>query len=108
MVAPSYFCYYIVLQGIYWYTPPGSQITQYEMISGGAHALGPGVSVGCGVLCEIILTTFLVMAVLMTAVDRVAGKPFAAIIIGLSVAVDIMVGYVKMGHILLERVRVHI
>ncbi len=57
----------------------------------GTPDLSPGVSVGTGILLEAILTFFLLLAIFGTAVDarapRLGGFP-----IGLTVAVDILVG----------------
>src|SRR5690349_12421582 len=53
--------------------------------------LAPGVSFGTGVLVEAVLTFFLLLAVFGTAVDPRAAK-IGGFGIGLTVAVDILVG----------------
>ena len=65
-----------------------SNQTVYESISGGAHALGTGVGVGQGLLCEAVLTFALVTSVLMAAVDQ--DSLLAGVAIGLTVTVDIL------------------
>jgi MIP family channel proteins len=57
----------------------------------GTPLLAPGVSVGTGVLVEAVLTFFLLLAVFGTAVDPRAPK-IGGFGIGLTVAVDILVG----------------
>jgi aquaporin TIP len=54
----------------------------------GAHALGPGVSVGMGLLMEIIVTFALVFVIFATAVDRGGMGNLAPLAIGLTVLVD--------------------
>ena len=57
----------------------------------GAPALGPGVSVGTGIVIEAILTFFLVFAVFGTAVDdKGPWNKTAGFTIGLVIAFDIM------------------
>ena len=68
-------------------------MTVFEMIGAGGQQLGPDVSVGEGILCEMLLTTVLVTAVLMTAVDTDGKNPVAPVAIGLAVFVDILAGY---------------
>ncbi|CAI5530431.1 unnamed protein product [Closterium sp. Naga37s-1] len=58
----------------------------------GAHVLGAGVSVGQGVLTEIILTAILVYAVFATAVDPKGPSHLAPMLIGFAVLVDHIVG----------------
>ncbi|CAI5465564.1 unnamed protein product [Closterium sp. Yama58-4] len=58
----------------------------------GAHVLGAGVSIGQGVLTEIILTAILVYAVFATAVDPKGPSHLAPMLIGFSVLVDHIVG----------------
>jgi MIP family channel proteins len=55
----------------------------------GMTTLAPGVSFGVGVLTEVILTFFLVLAVFGTAIDGRAPK-VGGIIIGLTVVVDVI------------------
>ncbi|GJP66371.1 hypothetical protein CLOP_g23304 [Closterium sp. NIES-67] len=58
----------------------------------GAHTLGAGVSVGQGVLTEIILSALLVYAVFAAAVDPKGPAHLAPVLIGFSVLVDHIVG----------------
>ena len=58
----------------------------------GAHALGNGVSVGAGVVVEIILTFLLVFVVFATAIDPKGIGNLAPLAIGLAVLVDHLVG----------------
>ncbi len=59
----------------------------------GAPALADGVSIGEGFLLEVIMTFALVLVVFATAVDRRGAFPIVAgFAIGLTVAVDILVG----------------
>ena len=63
----------------------------FEAAGGGAPALGPGVSVGRGIVIEAILTFFLVFAVFGTAVDlRGPWNKTAGFTIGLVIAFDII------------------
>ncbi len=57
----------------------------------GTPALGTGITAGMGVVMEIILTFFLVFVVFGTAIDSRAPK-VGGLFIGLTVALDIMVG----------------
>ncbi len=57
----------------------------------GAHALGPGVSIGMGVTMEIVVTFALVFVVFATAVDSGGMGNLAPIAIGLIVLVDHLV-----------------
>jgi len=57
----------------------------------GTPALGAGISVGQGLVMEIILTFFLMFVVYGTAIDARAPK-MAGLFIGLTVALDILVG----------------
>jgi glycerol uptake facilitator-like aquaporin len=63
----------------------------WQAASLGTPLLAPGVSVGTGVLVEAVLTFFLLLAVFGTAVDPRAPK-IGGFGIGLTVAVDILVG----------------
>ena len=57
----------------------------------GAHALGPGVTIGMGLLMEIVITFALVFVVFATAVDSGGMGNLAPIAIGLIVLVDHLV-----------------
>ena len=57
----------------------------------GTPALGTGITAGMGVVMEIVLTFFLVFVVFGTAIDSRAPK-VGGLFIGLTVALDIMVG----------------
>ena len=57
----------------------------------GAHALGPGVTIGMGLLMEIVVTFALVFVVFATAVDSGGMGNLAPIAIGLIVLVDHLV-----------------
>ena len=54
----------------------------------GAHALGPGVSVGMGLVMEIVVTFVLVFVIFATAVDSGGMGNMAPLAIGLAVLVD--------------------
>ena len=58
----------------------------------GAHGLGPGVTVGGGVLAEIVLTFALVFVIFATAVDARGPGHLAPMAIGLTVLVDHLFG----------------
>lgn len=60
----------------------------YQAINGGTHI--PNIDAGWAVLGEVILTTILVLAVLMNAVNEETKNDFAPFAIGFAVAVDIM------------------
>lgn len=64
----------------------------YKAIGGGAHNLAPGVTAAGGLLCEVVLTTVLVLTVLMTAVDPKTKSSLAPLSIGFAVTVDILAG----------------
>ncbi len=57
----------------------------------GAHALGPGVSIGMGLLMEIVITFALVFVIFATAIDSGGMGNLAPIAIGLTVLVDHLV-----------------
>ena len=57
----------------------------------GTPALGQGISVGMGIITEIVLTFFLVFVVYGTAVDKRAPK-VGGLFIGLTVGLDILMG----------------
>ena len=54
----------------------------------GAHALGPGVSIGTGLVMEIVVTFALVFVIFATAVDSGGMGNLAPLAIGLAVLVD--------------------
>ena len=58
----------------------------------GATSLGSNVGSGAGLLTEIILTFALVFVIFGTAVDPKGPNSLAPVVIGLTVAVDIMIG----------------
>lgn len=58
----------------------------------GAHGLGPGVTVGGGLIAEIVLTFALVFVIFATAVDARGPGHLAPIAIGLTVLVDHLFG----------------
>jgi len=60
-------------------------------VSMGAPALGKGITLGMGLITEIVLTFFLVFVVYGTAVDKRAPK-VGALFIGLTVTLDILIG----------------
>lgn len=64
----------------------------YNASDGGAHTLGMGITPGWGILCEVLLTTLLVLTVLMSAVDKRNLNKVAPLAIGFAVAVDILAG----------------
>ncbi|KAI8500099.1 Aquaporin-8 [Branchiostoma belcheri] len=68
----------------------------YAGCSGGAHALGGGVSVPGAVLCETLLTMILVLTVLLAAVDSAtSGSALPPLAIGLAVLVGILAGHAQ-------------
>ncbi|KAL8565110.1 hypothetical protein ACOMHN_005313 [Nucella lapillus] len=69
----------------------------YLAIKGGAHTLSPGVTVGQGVLCEMVLTTVLVLTVIMTSIDPQTKAPLAPIAIGFAVILDVVAGNLLTG-----------
>ncbi len=58
----------------------------------GAHGLGPGVTVGGGMIAEIVLTFALVFVVFATAMDPKGLAHLAPIAIGMAVLVDHLLG----------------
>ena len=58
----------------------------------GAHGLGPDVTVGAGLIAEIILTFALVFVVFATAMDLKGVGHLAPLAIGFAVAVDHLIG----------------
>ena len=67
-------------------------ITAYEFVRGGTHALGSGVTVGCGVFCEVMITFLLTLTVLMVAVDSGGRNVSAPLLIGFSLTAGIVAG----------------
>ena len=66
-------------------------LTALAAVGMGTPALGTGISIGSGLLTEIILTFFLVFVIYATAVDKRGMQP-AALFIGLTVTLDILIG----------------
>ncbi|XP_067672685.1 aquaporin-8-like isoform X1 [Haliotis asinina] len=66
-------------------------LAEYKMINGGAHIL-TAVEPGQGIVCEILLTTVLVLTVLMSAVDDHNKSNLAPLAIGFAVTVCILAG----------------
>ncbi|XP_046576189.1 aquaporin-8-like [Haliotis rubra] len=66
-------------------------VAEYELINGGAHILS-AVGPGPGIVCEILLTTVLVLTVLMSAVDDHSKSNLAPLAIGFAVTVCIFAG----------------
>ena len=62
-----------------------------ESVNMGTPALGDGITVGMGLLTEIVLTFFLVFVVFGTAIDSRAPK-VGGLFIGLTVTLDILLG----------------
>ncbi len=62
-----------------------------ESVKMGTPALGDGITVGMGLLVEIILTFFLVFVIFGTAIDSRAPQ-VGALFIGLTVTLDILIG----------------
>ena len=70
---------------------PNMNAAAFDAGGAGAPALGPGVTVGTGIVIEAILTFFLVFAVFGTAVDdKGPWNKTAGFTIGLVIAFDIM------------------
>ena len=69
------------------------QFTSGTNSSYGQFDLGAEVDIGQGLVMEIMLTTFLVLVVLMAAVELSAVH--AAFAIGFAILIDIMAGYAK-------------
>lgn len=63
-----------------------------DAVNLGIPALGPGISVGQGILFEIVLTFFLMFAVFGTAVDSRGPKGIAGLVIGLVITMDVLAG----------------
>lgn len=67
---------------------PAAALTAVNM---GTPALAPGISIGMGLLVEIILTFFLMFVIFGTAVDKRAPQ-VGGLFIGLTITVDILIG----------------
>jgi len=63
----------------------------------GATVLSPGTGVGTGYWIEVILTFVLVSTVFATAIDRVGFSLLAPLAIGLSVFLDLVIGFTTTG-----------
>ena len=63
-----------------------------QAVANGTPNLAPNVSVGTGILVEVVLTFFLVLVIFGTAVDERAPKSIFPLAIGLTIALDIMGG----------------
>ncbi len=72
--------------------PTGAPVTAQAALSGATPDLGPGVSVGQGILVEAVLTFFLLFAVAGTAVDDRTPARIGGLAIGLTVLLDILMG----------------
>ncbi|KAH9519952.1 Aquaporin-8 [Bulinus truncatus] len=66
--------------------------TIYGKIGGGAHDLGYNVSIGEGILCEVMLTAMLLTVILASAVDPKTKSVLAPLAIGFTVVADILAG----------------
>ena len=66
-------------------------VAALESVKMGTPALGDGITVGMGLLVEIVLTFFLVFVIFGTAIDSRAPQ-VGALFIGLTVTLDILVG----------------
>jgi len=64
----------------------------FVQIAGGGHQLESGVHVAQGVLCECVLTCFLVQSMLMTMLDSDGTNILAPFAVGLTVTMDIVAG----------------
>ena len=64
----------------------------YMSLNGGAHMLPSDISPGAGILCEMLLTTILVLTVIMSTCDERTKTGRAPLGIGFSVLVDILAG----------------
>ncbi|XP_076460185.1 aquaporin-8-like [Babylonia areolata] len=69
----------------------------YVAIGGGAQTLAPGVTAGQGILCEMVLTTVLVLTVLMTAIDPRTKAALAPIAIGFAIILGVLAGCLLTG-----------
>ncbi|MBI2939079.1 MAG: aquaporin [Chloroflexi bacterium] len=61
-------------------------------VSLGVPALGPGVTVGQGLLAEIVMTFFLMFVIYGTAVDPRGARAIAPLAIGLTITMDVLAG----------------
>ena len=66
-------------------------VAALESVKMGTPALGDGITVGMGLLVEIVLTFFLVFVIFGTAIDSRAPQ-VGALFIGLTVTLDILIG----------------
>eukprot|EP00058_Branchiostoma_floridae_P013710 XP_002599198.1 hypothetical protein BRAFLDRAFT_64447 [Branchiostoma floridae] len=67
--------------------------TTYAQCLGGAHSVGPGVTAGGAILCEVLITAFLVLVILMSGVDTINKQnPLPPLAVGLAVVVGITCG----------------
>ncbi|ESP03879.1 hypothetical protein LOTGIDRAFT_156476 [Lottia gigantea] len=73
---------------------PDSMYTQF---GGGAHDLATTEHVGEAILCEMLLTTVLVLVILLVAVDPRTKTELAPLAIGMAVTVDIFAGIFVTG-----------
>ncbi|XP_078610905.1 aquaporin-8-like [Branchiostoma floridae x Branchiostoma japonicum] len=65
----------------------------YALCNGGANSVGPGVTAGGAILCEVLITAFLVLIILMCGVDtEYKQQPLPPLAIGLAVVVGILCG----------------
>ncbi|CAH1273793.1 AQP8 [Branchiostoma lanceolatum] len=67
--------------------------TTYALCHGGANSVGPGMTAGGAILCEVLITAFLVLIILMSGVDsEYKNQPLPPLAIGMAVVVGIMCG----------------
>ncbi|CAH1273791.1 AQP8 [Branchiostoma lanceolatum] len=65
----------------------------YADCLGGAHSVGPGVTAGGAILCEVLITAFLILIILMSGVDSAnSQQPLPPLAIALAVVVGITCG----------------
>jgi MIP family channel proteins len=72
--------------------PAAASLTARQALGSATPDLGPGISVGQGILIEAILTFFLLFAVAGTAVDDRTPARIGGLAIGLTVLLDILMG----------------
>ena len=70
---------------------------KFEQIWGGANALSDGVSVGEGIISEMMFTAILVTVVLFTAVDEITSSILAPLAIGFAVMIGVLAGVHSRG-----------
>ncbi len=73
---------------------------QRDAVHLGIPALGQGISVGQGILFEVILTFFLMFAVFGTAVDSRGPRGIAGLVIGLVITMDVLAGGAVTGAVM--------